>query len=459
MVLMAGAANASTLTVYSSGASGAAPTTSLPFSFPNECFKSGGTDEIILVNGATGLKGKMYYKSSVPGSDTLTMSLSNAYWNTLASNGERWAIYNSSTGAMSSKAASTALQTLYFTNTNLDTASYYYLAVTGEASSDNPGINLGSMSTATNVVVTATFGGGVSASSTLIDFQNYYSVPASSTGYLNATADVNNSRLKFTTALTTTSGAIRVAKQSSYGYVYGTVTSGSDIAIADRMDTCVDNVMYTLSTTDTSAITSVSMGGTVRTYGTTTSGAWVSSDSAVGDGATGGTDAADNITEAVVVSVTGTDIINTRNWTTTVSDDATSGFTDITYATAKSWGSWGVNGYQGIAPYLSANSNNYTVCKFFNGSTSSADVFVDVYPSDGTTAVTGTSLGSIAAGATGSYYGDTIASTAGVTAETYAARFTVAVTADNVAGTCIMRGGNGQRVIPLYQDTGSYQQY
>jgi len=126
------------------------------------------------------------------------------------------------------------------------------------------------------------------------------------------------------------------------------------------------------------------------------------------------------------------------------------------------WQTWTRNGYQAFNPYMYVGTSQETLdvfCRFYNSSTRTAQVFVDVYPADGSAAVRYT-LDSIPSNTAGLYWGSTIGALASLSAGTsYAALFTVTATPAQINGVSFFKRSTGERQLPLYKSVVSTDSY
>ena len=126
------------------------------------------------------------------------------------------------------------------------------------------------------------------------------------------------------------------------------------------------------------------------------------------------------------------------------------------------WQTWTPNGYQAFNPYMYVGTNQANMdvfCRFYNSSSRSAQVFVDVYPADGSAAARYT-LASIPSNTAGTYWGSAIGALAGLAPDTsYAALFTITATPNQVNGVSFFKRSTGERQLPLYKKVGSLGQY
>jgi hypothetical protein len=125
---------------------------------------------------------------------------------------------------------------------------------------------------------------------------------------------------------------------------------------------------------------------------------------------------------------------------------------------------WTPNAYQAFNPYMYVGTSQDTMdvfCRFYNSSTRTANVFVDVYPSDGTVSTRQT-LASIAPNTAGTYWGSTIGAGASpsLTAGTsYAALFTVTALPTQINGVSFFKRSTGDRQLPLYKNVSGGDRY
>jgi len=122
------------------------------------------------------------------------------------------------------------------------------------------------------------------------------------------------------------------------------------------------------------------------------------------------------------------------------------------------WQLWTPNGYQALNPYMymGADQTVDVFNRFYNNYATTARVFVEVFPSDGSPSTTYT-LASILPNEAGTYWGSDIGALAGLTVGTsYAARFSITAPQDKVNGVSFYkRTSNGDRQLPLYKATGN----
>jgi len=156
--------------------------------------------------------------------------------------------------------------------------------------------------------------------------------------------------------------------------------------------------------------------------------------------------------QLLTITVDGSTILATRTFTVTGSVDMdSSDFLDTEFATPVTWAKWSINGYQATMPLLLQSGVQKTFIKFYNKSTTEAEVFVDVKNADGTGAETLT-LASIPAGQVGSYNAaDIIAVSTGLAEGTqFTATFTITVPPADVVGTAFFNlVGSGTRALVL----------
>jgi hypothetical protein len=119
---------------------------------------------------------------------------------------------------------------------------------------------------------------------------------------------------------------------------------------------------------------------------------------------------------------------------------------------------WNVNAYQAFNPYMYVGTTDQTVDvfnRFYNNSTQTASVSVEVFPADGSASQT-LSLGTIPPNEAGLYWGSTIGTAAGLAQGTsYAARFTITAPPSMVNGVSFFKRSGGERQMPLYKAAGS----
>ncbi len=125
---------------------------------------------------------------------------------------------------------------------------------------------------------------------------------------------------------------------------------------------------------------------------------------------------------------------------------------------------WTPNAYQAFNPYMYVGTSQDTMdvfCRFYNSSTRTANVFVDVYPSNGGVSSRQT-LNSIAPNTAGTYWGSTIGAGASpvLTAGTsYAALFTITALPTQINGVSFFKRSSGDRQLPLYKNVSGSDQY
>ena len=126
------------------------------------------------------------------------------------------------------------------------------------------------------------------------------------------------------------------------------------------------------------------------------------------------------------------------------------------------WQTWTPNGYQAFNPYMYVGTSQDTMdvfCRFYNSSSRTAQVFVDVYPADGSASAR-YSLASIPSNTAGTYWGSTIGALASIPVGTsYAAQFTITALPEQVNGVSFFKRSTGERQLPLYKKVGSLGQY
>jgi len=123
---------------------------------------------------------------------------------------------------------------------------------------------------------------------------------------------------------------------------------------------------------------------------------------------------------------------------------------------------WTPNAYQAFNPYMYVGTSQDTMdvfCRFYNSSTRTANVFVDVYPSSGGVSTRQT-LAPISPNTAGTYWGSTIGAGASLTAGTsYAASFTITALPTEINGVSFFKRSSGDRQLPLYKRVVSGGQY
>ena len=118
---------------------------------------------------------------------------------------------------------------------------------------------------------------------------------------------------------------------------------------------------------------------------------------------------------------------------------------------------WQVNAYQAFNPYMYAGADQTVDVfnRFYNNSTQTATVTVEVFPADGSASKSYV-LGTIPPNEAGLYWGSDIAKTAGLAVGTsYAARFTVTAPPSMVNGVSFFKRSGGERQMPLYKQNNS----
>ena len=122
--------------------------------------------------------------------------------------------------------------------------------------------------------------------------------------------------------------------------------------------------------------------------------------------------------------------------------------------TSSVWQTWTPNGYQAFNPYMYVGTSQDTLdvfCRFYNTSGRTAQVFVDVYPADGSD-VSRFTLDSIPSNTAGTYWGSTIGALASLDVGTsYAALFTITATPAQINGVSFFKRSTGERQLPLFK--------
>lgn len=123
---------------------------------------------------------------------------------------------------------------------------------------------------------------------------------------------------------------------------------------------------------------------------------------------------------------------------------------------------WVPNGYQAFNPYMYVGTSQDTLdvfCRFYNSSTQTAQVFVDVYPADGSAAMRQT-LASIPSNTAATYWGSTIGTNASLAVGTsYAALFTITAPPGQINGVSFFKRSTGERQLPLYKSVRAADNY
>jgi hypothetical protein len=131
-------------------------------------------------------------------------------------------------------------------------------------------------------------------------------------------------------------------------------------------------------------------------------------------------------------------------------------------ATTSVWQTWVPNGYQAFNPYMYVGTSQDTLdvfCRFYNSSTQTAQVFVDVYPADGS-ASTRQTLTSIPSNTAATYWGSTIGIHASLAVGTsYAALFTITAPPGQINGVSFFKRSTGERQLPLYKSVRAADNY
>ena len=297
-----------------------------------------------------------------------------------------------------------------------------------------------------SVTVAINISGGANLSTTTITLGKYVVSQKYTVTTLAKTIGVAQSRLKFNdSTLTDTIVLTPTSLDGTNPFMFATPTLTTEIA----------SVIFKITGTNQTAISTVkeSIGATTLTYA---SGAWPFTFTTAGPfpGAV-----------TFTFTMTGTNIINTGSFTVEVTGTGKTGFpASFTYLASTSAGSWGIDGYQAIVPYLSTNATVPTICIVNNTSTSAADVFLDVLSSEGTiTGLSNLALGSIAAQKTirlDFSGGDILVNlvvvpTASVAAmgtdKRYAGKLTITVAKDSVFMSCIQTDpyNLSKRMVPV----------
>ncbi|MBI5591214.1 MAG: hypothetical protein HY881_12100 [Deltaproteobacteria bacterium] len=122
---------------------------------------------------------------------------------------------------------------------------------------------------------------------------------------------------------------------------------------------------------------------------------------------------------------------------------------------------WQPNGYQAFNPYMYVGADHTVDVfnRFYNNSTDNAQVFVEVFPADGSAAQTFT-LASIPANSAGLYWASDIGALASLPVGTsYAARFTITANPASVNGVSFFKRTEGERQLALYKNVNSLDTY
>ena len=120
------------------------------------------------------------------------------------------------------------------------------------------------------------------------------------------------------------------------------------------------------------------------------------------------------------------------------------------------WQVWSPNGYQAFNPYMyvgtSQDATYDMFCRFYNTSSQTAQVFVDVYAVAGSAPVRYT-LAPIASNSSGTYWGSNIGLLASIPpGQSYAALFTITAPPPQINGVSFFkRASSGDRQLPLYK--------
>lgn len=332
-----------------------------------------------------------------------------------------------------------------------------------------------SLNTSTDsVTITVTENSGTaSTAATLASFMNEYvaAVSNAANDYADNVVDVAASRKKFTNNGTTEVISVNIADRntvdtSAAPYSDGTDYSGKFLATQAAGGGSISDIYVDL-VGDNGAISTVKedTNTTTITYDATNT-RWRQTDDVT----------AGSVNSTFYLTVNTTDVISTRNFKAGVTSvPASSTYPTITYLSDAAAGSWTINGYQAVIPYISANTNYTTTCMISNANTSSADIFFDVLSAESGASLTGLSnldVGSIAAGAEkridlGSsatpYLANNVVDTGNVqvltglsASDRYAGKLTITGTPANISVNCLMADPSGsKRLVPVFPSAGT----
>ncbi len=168
---------------------------------------------------------------------------------------------------------------------------------------------------------------------------------------------------------------------------------------------------------------------------------------------------AGSINSTICIQVSGNTALDARTITGSYSYAASSTGIAPAGQSNQTFQTWNVNAYQAFNPYMYVGTADQTVDifnRFYNNSTQTASVSVEVFPADGSASQT-LSLGTIPPNEAGMYWGSTIGTAAGLAYGTsYAARFTITAPPSMVNGVSFFkRSSANDRQMPLYKAAGS----
>ena len=155
----------------------------------------------------------------------------------------------------------------------------------------------------------------------------------------------------------------------------------------------------------------------------------------------------------ICIQVSGNVPLSPRTITGAYSYTASTGGIAPAGQSGQTFQTWQVNAYQAFNPYMYAGADQTldVFNRFYNNSTQTATVTVEVFPADGSASKSYV-LGTIPPNEAGLYWGSDIAKTAGLAVGTsYAARFTITAPPSMVNGVSFFKRSGGERQMPLYK--------
>jgi len=174
--------------------------------------------------------------------------------------------------------------------------------------------------------------------------------------------------------------------------------------------------------------------------------------------------------ETATITVNGTDVLQTGDWTTTLkikANEITPATTEVTLLDSETLITWSINGAQFIVPYINTNAAYGTYLVVTNTSDKDGDMSMDVYADKGNKlgetqaamACQNVSIGTIPANSTATFYpsdlNTAIDATAGcanfsTTNDRYLGQFSVVAPDNSIHATAFQKDGtNGKRSVPV----------
>ena len=449
---------ATKLIVNSAAAAGdTIPTANVVWKATKEAYKTTAPNTI----GVPNFESTLFYVPDYSSSTDVVFTLTNALWGAPAS-GQSWYLCSSS-GNYTLSPGSIGSDKLTFdlpTAGLVKTRTYYLFATVSGLTKSNvikaPTVSAGNINmnvltnaTATDIDLSVSQGGLNEASiGGFIKWSNFYSLKTTAA---DAVVDVAADRKLFTGKAKADDVKLGL-HFSDTSFVAEINSEGPEAAATGA----IASWTYRLGTGDIGAISTTKLkvgtdAAVTQTYDTTNQ--WYSSTTAADpSGAT-------PYPVTWTMTVTGTDVIDTRTFTGTVLGTAAASYSDVYYANAASAGAWTINGYQGQLPYLLYGYTGYiNFLKVTNSGSTTATIYADVWGYDYTAAadlvkVSNVSLGTVGADSLITISDETIATAAGLDA-THKYHLTVQLTGTvspefiNVAG--FQKDSVGRTMLPVY---------